>query len=88
MAARSGLGPTFSGEVADGLLYQFGGGGVGVAGCVKFHGAVTLVACGFQDLEGFCEVDVELLAGVVETARRILQHSVPAGCCCGFAGLE
>src|SRR6266513_4673043 len=33
-------------------------------------------------------VGARIFAGVGETARRILQHSIPAGCGCGFAGLE
>jgi len=50
------------------LLDELGGGGVGVGGGVEFDGEIAAVVCGLGDVEGFFQVDGELLAAVVDFA--------------------
>lgn len=51
-----------------GLLDEFFGGGVGIAGSVEFHGEIAAIVGGLRDIEGPLQVDVELFAVIVDFA--------------------
>lgn len=56
------------GEVQERLLDQFGCGGVGIGGGVELDRVIAAVVSGLGDVECFFEVDVELLAVVIDFA--------------------
>ena len=61
-----------------GLLDEFFGGRVGIAGSVEFHGEIPAIAGGLRDVEGPLQVDVELFTVVVDFAIFYVGDAVGA----------